>query len=100
MSFTAEDADLVIAELGASLDPSQYAAFAAAAHAALGNCSGPGLAYRILRDLQKNFFDPPREASNMGARHYRSNKLNSLPPIGAEDLGARETRRRLRLVAG
>jgi len=71
MSFTTDDADLVIAELGASLTPSQYSAFTAAAHAALGNCSGPGAAYRILRDLQRNFFDPPVDDPNRCAPRHR-----------------------------
>jgi hypothetical protein len=87
MSFTTEDVDAVIAELGASLTPSQYSAFAAAAHAALGNCSGPGAAYRILRGLQRNFFDPPTDmgTAHEGARHYRPSKLAALPAIGRPD---------------
>jgi len=99
MSFTTDDVAALIIELGASLTPAQYNAFSAAAHAALGNCSGPGAAYRILRDLQRSYFDPPQETSNTGARHYRPNKLNSLPPIGAEDFRHREgERRRFRVV--
>ena len=97
MSFTTDDVADVIAELGASLTPSQYSAFAAAAHAALGNCSGPGAAYRILRDLQRNFFDPPTDmgTAHEGARHYRPSKLASLPPIGRPDRaeGAQERNR-------
>jgi hypothetical protein len=87
MSFTTEDVDTIIAELGASLTPSQYSAFAAAAHAALGNCSGPGAAYRILRGLQRNFFDPPTDigAAHEGAKHYRPSKLIAGPAIGRPD---------------
>jgi len=83
MSFSTDDVAAIVAELGASLSPSQYSAFAAAAHAALGNCSGPGAAYRILRDLQRNFFDPPTDmgAAHEGARHYRPSKLADGPPL-------------------
>jgi hypothetical protein len=85
MSFTAEDVDTIINELGASLTPSQYTAFAAAAHAALGNCSGPGAAYRILRDLQRSYFDPPAEAtSRYEPRHFRRDKRVDEPAL-AED---------------
>jgi hypothetical protein len=97
MSFTTDDVAAVIAELGASLEPSQYHAFAAAAHAALGNCSGPGAAYRILRDLQRSFFDPPDDVAAAHApRHWRRpTKLSSLPPIGRPDRneGAQERNR-------
>ena len=94
MSFTTDDVAALIIELGASLTPAQYNAFSAAAHAALGNCSGPGAAYRILRDLQRSYFDPPSDARVIaGPRHHSPNKLNSLPPVGAED--PRGTARRL-----
>jgi hypothetical protein len=95
MSFTTEDVDTIIAELGASLTPSQYSAFAAAAHAALGNCSGPGAAYRILRGLQRNFFDPPSDTTEAHApKHYRRpTKLTSLPPVAIEDVRAIGLRR-------
>jgi hypothetical protein len=94
--------DELISELGASLSPSQYADFSAAARAALEGlvCSGPGAAYRILADLQRRFFEPPPDTrhANLGARH-RGNKLSDLPPIGADDprTGGRD-RRRLKAV--
>jgi len=97
MSFSTDDVAAIVAELGASLSPSQYSAFAAAAHAALGNCSGPGAAYRILRDLQRCYFDPPADDPNRYApRHWRRpTKLSSLPPIGRPDRaeGAQERNR-------
>ena len=84
-----DDIDTLISELSASLEPPQHAAFETAARSALAglNCAGPGLAYRILAPLQRSFFDPPADArvSNLGARHCRPNKLNSLPPIGAAE---------------
>ena len=92
MSFTTDDVAAVIAELGASLTPSQYSAFAAAAHAALGNCSGRGAAYRILRDLQRNFFDPPAEATNRYApRHFRRDKPVDLPPLAEDTVRGRRS---------
>ena len=95
MPFTTDDVAALVSELGASLTPSQYSAFAAAAHAALGNCSGPGAAYRILRDLQRSYFDPPSDSRAIaGARHHTPNKLNSLPAIGVVE-DPRGTARRL-----
>ena len=90
MSSTIDDTDPLIAELGASLTPSQYAAFEAAARDVLASlvCSGPGSAYRALRDLQRRHFDPPADAIEAHApKHYRagSTKLSSLPPIGRPD---------------
>jgi len=89
MSFTTEDVDTIIAELGASLTPSQYTAFETAARGILESlaCSGPGAAYRALRDLQRRHFDPPldRVEAHAGAKHYRPSKLAALPPIGRPD---------------
>jgi hypothetical protein len=89
MSFTADDVDLLVAELGAALTHSQFAAFETAARAALDGlaCSGPGAAYRVLREVQRHYFDPPLDtyAAHEGARHYRPTKLTSLPPIGRPD---------------
>jgi len=89
MSFTTEDDAAIIAELGASLTPSQYIAFETAARGILESlaCSGPGAAYRALRDLQRRHFDPPADAIEAHApRHYRRpTKLTSLPPIGRPD---------------
>jgi hypothetical protein len=85
--------ELLIAELAASLVPSQRYAFEAAARAALTavNCSGPGTAYRILRDLQRNFFDPPTDmgAAHEGARHYRPSKLADGPPLDEDSARGR-----------
>jgi hypothetical protein len=92
MPFTTDDVAALVSELGASLTPSQYSAFAAAAHAALGNCSGPGAAYRILRDLQRNFFDPPvDDPGRYAPRHYRvaNSKLASLPALDEDSARGR-----------
>jgi hypothetical protein len=100
MSFTTDDVAAVVAELGASLAPAQYNAFVDAAHAALGNCSGPGAAYRILRDLQRNFFDPPAEATNRYApRHFRRDKPTDLPALG-EDSARGRAQARMRWMRG
>jgi hypothetical protein len=96
MSFSTDDVDTIIAELGASLEPSQYSAFVAAAHAALATCSGPGIAYRILAPLQRQFFDPPAEATGRyEPRHFRRNKPTDLPALGEDDTrGTRAARTR------
>jgi len=92
MSFSTDDVDTIIAELGASLEPSQYSAFVAAAHAALGTCSGPGIAYRILVPLQRQFFDPPAEATNRYApRHFRRDKPTDLPPLDEDSARGRSS---------
>jgi hypothetical protein len=88
MSLTTEDTDPLIVELGASLTPSQYAAFESAARDILASlaCSGPGSAYRALRDLQRQHFDPPADDPNRYTpRHYRPSKLVDQPPIGRPD---------------
>jgi hypothetical protein len=94
------DIDLLVSELAASLEHPQRAAFVSAAERALAglDCAGPGLAYRILAPLQRSFFDPPDDARvTAGPRHHRPNKLNTQPPVGAED--ARGTARRLSMWA-
>ena len=97
MSSTIDDTDPLIAELGASLTPSQYAAFESAARDVLASlvCSGPGSAYRALRDLQRRHFDPPSDTTEAHApRHYRRpTKLSSLPPVAIEDARAIGLRR-------
>jgi hypothetical protein len=97
-----DDVDSLISELGASLPGPQYRAFEVAARAALGDlaCSGPGIGYRILRDLQRSYYDyPPDLRVAAGPKHYRagSTKLAALPPVGAED--PRGTARRLAMWA-
>ena len=90
MSFSTDDVAALVGELGASLEPSQYNAFVAAAHVALGNCSGPGAAYRILRDLQRSYFDPPADDPNRYApRHYRPSKLADGPPLDEDSARGR-----------
>jgi hypothetical protein len=91
-----DELELLILELGASLPPAQYNAFAAAAHVALGNCSGVGIAYRILRDLQRSYFDPPADGpGRYEPRHFRRGKPTDLPPLAddsARGRAARQTR--------
>ena len=86
--------ELLVAELGASLEPTQYTAFAAAARAALGKCSGPGAAYRILRDLQRSYFDPPADDPGRYApRHYRPSKLADGPALTEDSARGRASTR-------
>jgi hypothetical protein len=96
--------DALILELGASLNPSRYAAFLDTARAALASvpCLGPGSAFRILAGLQGRFFDPPpdvRIGAPRGPENRRASKLIGLPPIGGPDPreGARD-RNRLKAV--
>jgi hypothetical protein len=86
MSFTSDDVDAIISELGASLEPAQYNAFVEAAHATLGTCSGPGLTYRILRGLQRQYFDAPADDPNRHEpRHFNRRKSTDPPPPLEED---------------
>jgi hypothetical protein len=95
-----DEIDSIIWELSASLPRPQHAAFEAAARTVLEGIPvlGVGVAYRTLAGLQRQYFDPPVDArtSTAGARHYRPNKLNSLPAIGiAEDPQGAARRRTL-----
>jgi hypothetical protein len=98
MSLPPEVDDLV-QQLSYSLEPPQRHAFIDAAQAALGSipCLGVGVAYRTLAGLQRKYFDPPCDRVAYGPSHHRQNKLNSLPPVGAED--ARGTARRVSMWA-
>jgi len=79
-----DDIEQLIAELSVSLIPPQRTAFAAAAQVALQGCSGPGAAYRILRDLQRGFWDPPADGRELaGARHQRASR--AVTPTGRRD---------------
>jgi hypothetical protein len=101
MSPLPDEVDLLVIQLAASLEPPQHAAFIDAARTALADipCLGPGSAYRILVPLQRRFFDPPEDRVAYGPSHHKPNKLNSLPPVGADDprTGGRD-RTRLRAV--
>jgi hypothetical protein len=79
------DFDALIAELGASLAPPARNAFEAAARDVLqaAGCSGVGAGYRLLRDVQRQHWDPPADDMRReGARHQRSSKLADGPPLG------------------
>jgi hypothetical protein len=100
-----DDVDLLLIELSSSLPRPQRFAFIEAARLALAGipnaCLGPGAAFRVLRTLQRNFFDPPPDTQVGGPRHYnrRASKLIAGTAVGAHDPreGARD-RRRLKLV--
>jgi hypothetical protein len=83
MSF---DVDALIYELAASLPPSQHYAFIDAAYRALEgvNCLGPGLAFRLLSDLQRRYWTPPPDQRAGEPRRYGQTKLQALPAIGRE----------------
>ena len=93
-----DEIDTLVHELSASLLPCQRAAFIDAAHQALAgvNCLGPGLAFRLLAEIQRRHFEPPDLRADMqGARHHRHSKLADAPPIGEQ----REDRARRALWA-
>ena len=81
------DLDALIAELGAALSPSARNAFELAARAVLqaAGCSGVGAGYRLLRDVQRQHWDPPDDLhlAHSGPRH-RGGKLVNGVPIGAD----------------
>ena len=82
-----DEIDTLVHELSASLLPSQRHAFIAAAHQALAgvNCLGPGLAFRLLAEIQRRHFNPPDDLRREGARRQRHSKLVAGPPIGCDD---------------
>ena len=91
MPLDIDEIDHLVGELAASLG-SQHSAFVAAAYAALGGCSGVGQAYRILVPLQRQFFDPPAEATNRYApRHFRRDKPTDLPPLDEDSARGRSS---------
>ena len=91
MPLDTDEIDHLIGELAASLG-NQHSAFVAAAYAALGGCSGVGQAYRILVPLQRQFFDPPAEATNRYApRHFRRDKPTDLPPLDEDSARGRSS---------
>jgi hypothetical protein len=95
------EVDELIQQLSHSLEPPQRHAFIDAAERALAGvpCLGVGVAYRVLAPLQRAHFDPPVDRVAYGPSHHKTNKLNSLPAIGADDprTGGRD-RTRLRAV--
>jgi len=91
MPLDTDEIDHLVGELAASLG-NQHSAFVAAAYAALGGCSGVGQAYRILVPLQRQFFDPPAEATNRYApRHFRRDKPTDLPPLDEDSARGRSS---------
>jgi hypothetical protein len=85
-----DDVELLIIQLSVSLAPSQRSAFIDAARSALAriDCIGPGLAFRILAPLQRQFFDPPADDAmprTIGLHMGKRSKLNQAQPIGASD---------------
>jgi hypothetical protein len=93
------DLDALISRLAGPLLPADRAAFRAAAESALTGCSGEGLAYRILRDVWRDYFHPPPDPRVGQTRRLGASKLASAEPIGSDDprCGARD-RHRLRAV--
>jgi hypothetical protein len=85
------DVETLIVELSASLPPVQSAAFVAAARSALAGvtCLGPGIAYRVLVQLQRDHFDPPLDRAPgvrpLSLHMKRPSKLVQGKAIGRDD---------------
>jgi hypothetical protein len=82
-----DEIDTLVHELSVSLLPSQRHAFIDAAHQALQgvSCLGPGLAFRLLAEIQRRHFEPPDLRSDMmSARQHQRSKLRDGPPIGEQ----------------
>jgi|SRR5215813_7636583 len=98
-----DDVEELINRLCGPLSAGDRGDFRRAAEAALAQlpCSGPGIAFRTLRELFRSYFHPPDDHAVCGPRHQRrrSSKLLAAPAVGASDPreGARD-RRRLRAV--
>jgi len=80
------DAELITRFCGA-LNVGDRADFRRAAEAALAQlpCSGPGIAYRTLWDVFRQYFHPPDDHVAGATPRHRGGKLVAGPPIGAED---------------
>ena len=93
----------LVSELAVSLAPPQRRAFEAAARDVLAGlvCSGPGAAYRALRDVPRSYLDPPTDmgAAPEGPRHYRPSKLADGPAL-AEDSARGRAHARSRWMRG
>jgi hypothetical protein len=88
--------DELIQQLAASLVPPQRHAFIDAARTVLTGvpCLGPGLAFRILVPIQRQFFDPPSDARAVHGPRHLATKLTTRPVIAAvEEPNSVERRR-------
>jgi hypothetical protein len=91
MSCDDYDVETLIIQLSASLPPAQSVAFIAAARSALAGvaCLGPGVAYRILAQIQRRHFDPPLDRAAgvrpIGLHMKRPSKLIQAQAIGRDD---------------
>ena len=84
---TSDDVEQAISRFCGPLSVADRAAFRAAAENALAQlpCSGPGIAYRTLRDVFRQYFHPPDDHVAGATPRHRGGKLVAGPPIGAED---------------
>jgi hypothetical protein len=90
------DLDALIAELGAALSPPARNAFEVAARDVLqaACCSGVGAGYRLLRDVQRQHWDPPDDARAAGGpRHFRRDKPTDPPPLEEDTARGRASAR-------
>jgi len=81
--------DALIFELAASLERPQRAAFEDAARAVVAALPhpGPGVVFRALKPLQRQFFSPPadtRIGQTRGSGLRRPSKLIAAEPLGED----------------
>jgi hypothetical protein len=79
------DADALIARLAGPLLPPDRVAFRRAAEMALAEvpCLGPGLAFRLVAALQRQYFQPPDDRrAAWDISEERASKLRAGPPVG------------------
>ena len=81
--------DALIFELAASLEHPQRAAFEDAARAVVAALPhpGPGVVFRALKPLQRQFFSPPadtRIGQTRGSGIRRPSKLIAAEPLGED----------------
>jgi hypothetical protein len=80
-------ADSIISDLSQSLAPLEREAFRQEALVALASLEvlGPGVAWRVVAPLQRNYFTPPsdkRMAYDIASNQCRGNRLTNQAPIG------------------
>jgi len=102
MTTSEIDFEQLICRFCGALLPCDRADFRRAAEAAIEQipCAGEGVAYRVLRDVFRQYFHPPPDLrASTGARFYRQSKLRAMPAVGSDDprTGGRD-RHRFRAV--
>jgi hypothetical protein len=77
------DAHAAIEQAARPLDPDRRSAFVAAVLGALEGVSelGPGVVHRVVRSLQREFWDPPVTCAGRATHFTGRSKLRSGPAV-------------------